>query len=141
MESESRLERWLDRELARARSPRGAAIIIAVVTTSITVATGLAMTVLDHSQFPSIGLGLWWAVQTVTTVGYGDHVPSNAVGRLLAAIVMLLGIGFVTVITASITSSFVAARRGEVDSAATPEQLEEINARLERIETALNARS
>ena len=53
-------------------------------------------------------------MQTVTTVGYGDHVPETAIGQLVAALVMLLGIGFLTVITASITSTFVArARRAQ----------------------------
>src|SRR5579863_6398393 len=107
MTSETRSERELDRQLARAATPRGAAIVIAVVSTSMTIAAGLLMTVIDHKNFPSLGSGLWWAVQTVTTVGYGDHVPTTAAGQIVAALVMLLGIGFITVITASITSSFV----------------------------------
>jgi len=138
-------ERRLDSELARAATPRGAAIIIAVVTTSITVGAGLLMTIIDRKEFPAIGDGLWWAVQTVTTVGYGDHVPETAVGHVVAAVVMLLGIGFVTVITASITSSFVGRSQGKQqllkrDSPPTSEQLQMINSRLERIETALSAR-
>ena len=79
--------------------------MIATVTTTITVAAGLLMSVIDHKGFPSIGSGLWWAVQTVTTVGYGDRVPETVPGQVLAAVVMLLGIGFVTVITASITGA------------------------------------
>ena len=137
---ESRLERWLDGEIKRARSPRGAAIIIAVVTTTLTVGSGLLMTVIDHKEFGSVGLGLWWAVQTVTTVGYGDHVPEDVVGRSLAAIVMLLGIGFVTVITAAITSAFVAQARDDRAAAPPSDQLAEITAQLDRIETALKAR-
>ena len=80
------------------------------------------MTVVDHANFPSIGLGMWWAVQTVTTVGYGDDVPVTDLGRILAAGVMLLGIGFVTVITASITGAFVARSRREqhLESPAAP---------------------
>ena len=141
----TRAERWVDSELARAATPRGAAIIIAVVTTSITVGAGLLMTIIDRKEFPTIGGGLWWAVQTVTTVGYGDHVPETAVGHVVAAVVMLLGISFVAVITASITSSFVARSQGkqqllERDSPPTSEQLQMINSRLERIETALSAR-
>ena len=108
MASETRTERYLDRWIARAGNPRGAAIVIASVTTSITIVAGLSMTIIDHKSFPSVGSGLWWAVQTVTTVGYGDVVPVSVAGRILAGVVMLLGIGFVTVITASITSSFVA---------------------------------
>ena len=118
--------------------------MIAVVTTAITVGAGLLMTVIDHDDFPSIGTGLWWAVQTVTTVGYGDDVPETVAGQLLAAAVMLLGIGFVTVITASITSSFVERSRrlqaAESGSGSSSEQLASIDARLERIEAALRAK-
>jgi len=114
--------------------------VIATVTTTITVAAGLLMSVIDHKGFPSIGSGLWWAVQTVTTVGYGDHVPETVPGQVLAAVVMLLGIGFVTVITASITGAFVARTRKEPapDTPQSAEQLQDIIARLERIEGHLN---
>ena len=74
------------------------------------------MTLIDREQFPSIGSGLWWAAQTVTTVGYGDNVPVSFAGRLLAVAVMLLGIGFLTVITAAITSTFVARSRARGDA-------------------------
>ena len=107
MTDETRLERRLDRLIARAQNPRKAAMVIAGVTTTMTLGAGLVMTAADHDSFPTLGSGLWWAVQTVTTVGYGDHVPANTAGRILAALVMLLGIGFLTVITASITGSFV----------------------------------
>ena len=108
-----------------------------MTTTVITVAAALLMTVVDRENFPSIGSGLWWAVQTVTTVGYGDDVPTTVGGRLVAATVMLFGIGFLTVITASITSTFVAQSRREVANAATLEQFRQIDERLERIEAAL----
>ena len=116
-----------------------------MTTTVITVAAALLMTVVDRENFPSIGSGLWWAVQTTTTVGYGDHVPTTVAGRLVAAVVMLLGIGFLTVITAAITSTFVSRSRLEpADSDAETslaEQLRQINARLERIETRQSERS
>ncbi len=140
MGEESRLERQIGKWVARATTPRAAATVIATVTTVMTVGTGLLMTVVDHENFPSLGGGLWWAVQTVTTVGYGDVVPENTAGRLLAALVMLLGLGFITVITALITSAFVAragrqAQAGSGDPSA--EQLTRIDERLERIEAAL----
>jgi voltage-gated potassium channel len=140
---ESRLERQLDRAVARATTPRGAAIVIATASTVMTVAAGLLMTVLDSETFPSIGSGLWWAVQTVTTVGYGDVIPQSLAGRLVAALVMLLGIGFLTVITASITSTFVSRSRHEPSDAdaAMAEQLRQLDTRLERIEAALNRSS
>ena len=145
MADETRLERRLDRLIAHAENPRKAAVVIAVVTTSITVIAGSMMTILDESGFPTIGSGLWWAVQTVTTVGYGDAVPTTRLGQIVAGFVMLLGIGFVTVITASITGAFVARSRREQnlegDEPASAEQLRQIDARLARIEAALSERS
>ena len=82
----------------------------------MTLLAGWLMTFSDHESFPTLGSGLWWAVQTVTTVGYGDHVPASTAGKGIAALVMLLGIGFLTVITASITGAFVARSRREQPS-------------------------
>jgi voltage-gated potassium channel Kch len=142
MADATNLERRLDRAVARATTPRGAAIVIATASTLMTVGAGLLVTVVDHKNYPSIGAGLWWAVQTVTTVGYGDSVPTNLAGRLVAALVMLLGIGFLTVITAAITSTFVSRSRREQApsdaSTALAEQLRQLDSRLERIEAALN---
>ena len=134
--------------VARATTPRGAAIVIATVSTVMTVGSGAVMTLVDRHNYPSIGSGLWWAVQTTTTVGYGDNVPESVTGRLIAAAVMLFGIGFLTVITASITSTFVARSRLEqsvsTSEAPTTEQFRQLDAqlrqldeRLERIEAAL----
>ena len=143
MADESRLERRLDKAVARATTPRGAAIVIASASTVITVGAGLLMTVVDRENFPSIGSGLWWAVQTVTSVGYGDIIPMNLAGQLVAALVMLLGIAFLTVITASITSTFVSRSRHEPSASETAmaEQLRQLDSRLERIEAALSRSS
>ena len=111
MADETRIERRLDRAVARATTPRGAAIVIASATTMITIVAGLLVTVLERDTYPSIGTGLWWAAQTVTTVGYGDNVPTSSAGRLVAVLVMFVGIGFLTVVTAAITSTFVAQAR------------------------------
>ncbi len=144
MTSQTRLERRLDRMIARAQTPRAAALVIATVTITITLAAGVLMTIVDHKGFPSVGSGLWWAIQTVTTVGYGDHVPETAPGQIMAAIVMLVGIGFVTVITASITGAFVARTRKDERDAGhdrpSAEQCDEIIERLRRIEALMNQR-
>ena len=141
MAGETRLERRLDKAVDRAVTPRGAAIVIATATIAITFASAVVMTVVDHENYPSLGSALWWAIQTTTTVGYGDHVPTTTAGRLLAALVMLFGIGFLAVITAAITSTFVArnARREDGPEAepATAEQVRGLGRRLELIEVAL----
>lgn len=50
---------------------------------------------------------MWWSLQTVTTVGYGDVTPAELTGRLVGAAVMLYGTAFIAIITAVITSTFV----------------------------------
>ena len=142
MADSTKLERSLDRAVARATTPRGAAIVIAAATTAMTVGAGILVTIVDHENYPTLRSGLWFSAQTVSTVGYGDNVPTNALGQLVAVVVMLLGIGFLTVITASITSTFVARSRrdqklGEAETAMA-EQLRQLNSRLERIESALD---
>ena len=113
MAEETRFERRLEGWVDRATTPRGAAIVIASATIAITVLAGFLMTLVERDNYPSIGSGLWWAIQTTTTVGYGDNVPVSAAGRFLAVVVMFFGIGFLTVITAAITSTFVARSRLE----------------------------
>jgi len=112
-----------------------AARIIALVTVSLTVVSGVLIHFLDRANFPGIGGGMWWAVQTVTTVGYGDAVPTSTGGRLVAVLVMILGIGFLTVVTAAITSTFVESARRRMQAG----EEEQLDARLDRIDTRLAA--
>jgi voltage-gated potassium channel len=117
-----------------------AARIIATVTIAVTVIAGVLMRFTDAKNFPNIGDGLWWAIQTVTTVGYGDLVPSSPAGRLVAALVMVIGIGFLTVITAAITSTFIETGRRRIEgttSDALSAKLDQIVARLDVIEAGL----
>jgi voltage-gated potassium channel len=127
--------------LSESFTARRAAGIIASFTVLITVAGGILERLVDHHEFPTIGRGLWFALQTVTTVGYGDVTPKQADGRFIAAVVMLAGIGFLAVITASVTASLVESSRrrfaaqSEVDAT---RRLEEISERLARIEAAVD---
>jgi len=146
MADPTKLERRLDRAVARATTPRGAAIVIATVSTAMTVGAGFLITVVDRKDFPSFASGLWWGAQTVTTIGYGDHVPTTLAGRLVAVVIMLVGIGFLTVITAAITSTFVARSRREPEKPSDAErliaeQLRQLDSRLERIEAAVRGSS
>ncbi len=65
------------------------------------------MRLADPHNFPSIGLAFWWAIQTVTTVGYGDHVPTTTTGRLVGGVEMVLGVSFIAFLTAGVTSTVI----------------------------------
>ncbi|MEX2108765.1 MAG: potassium channel family protein [Solirubrobacterales bacterium] len=124
---------------------RRAAVIISVFTLTLTMIGATMAFLLDRSDFPNMGISIWWALQTVTTVGYGDFVPSNTEGRIIGSVVMLGGISFVAVVTASIAAALVEAarRRGDdsPDEHPLASQLEEIVVRLERLEDAVERSS
>jgi voltage-gated potassium channel len=80
----------------------------------------------------SFGDALWWAVVTVTTVGYGDKYPVTAGGRGVAVVLMLTGIGLVGVLSATIASYFVG-QRAEEDMTELHRRLDRIEALLEKI--------
>ena len=119
---------------------RRAAGIIALFTVAITVAGGILERFLDHHEYPTIGKGLWLALQTVTTVGYGDVTPKQPSGRFIAAVIMLSGIGFLAVVTAAVTASLVESGRQRFTARSEADdsrQFNEITERLARIEAAL----
>jgi len=137
------LERRVSRFLRDPVSWRNAADVIVVATATVVVAGGVLMRVLDHSEYPNIGRGLWWAIQTVSTVGYGDVTPQHTSGRIIAAAMMLWGIAFLSILIAAITSTFVAraererARAESDDEDRLSAQLDDLNSRLERVEQML----
>ncbi len=76
--------------------------------------------------------GIWWAVTTVTTVGYGGLEPHTDSGRIIASVIMLVGIGFVALLTAFIADRFIAGQEAKEDLIL--QELREIRSRLERLE-------
>lgn len=130
-------------------SVRGAAGVIVAATGTVVVASGCAMRLIDHSQYKNVWVGMWWALQTVTTVGYGDATPTKVGGRLLASFVMLEGIAFLAIVTAAITSSFVARAEkqqqldeqpaGEAEAERIDRRFDGIDERLDRLETILES--
>jgi voltage-gated potassium channel len=80
--------------------------------------------------------GVWWAITTVTTVGYGDFAPKTTGGRAIAIVVMFVGIGFVAILTASAADRFMRSRReDEAEHAELLDRLDEVLRRLDRIES------
>ena len=96
------------------------AITIKVLLASIFVAyiSAIQITIaertVDGSNIKNFGDGLWWAITTVTTVGYGDRYPTTTEGRLIAIALMIMGISLMGVITASVAAWFV--KMGQEDS-------------------------
>lgn len=126
--------------LRKPLTPARAGWAIALATAVITLICGIVMRLVDKEDFGNVWLGLWWAVQTVTTVGYGDVVPKDTSGRVIAAVLMLTGIGFVTVVTAVVTASFlesVRRRLGDPGHAEVLAKLDDLDARLQALEAAL----
>ena len=134
-------EREMNKLLAKIQeSPfKGAWRATATVTITTTVIAGLLMRVTDPDTFPNVWQGLWWSAQTVTTVGYGDELPQTAAGRVLAVLVMMAGVTFITVTSAAIASAFVEAarrrraREGLVESAGLAAEVRELAAEVRRL--------
>jgi voltage-gated potassium channel len=141
----------LDRQLpnrarhafVRALTPGRAIRAIAVITLLVTVVAGSAIRLVDGTDFPSLADGLWWAAQTVTTVGYGDVVPHSAAGRLVGVVVMVSALAFLTVVTAATTAALLEQQHQRQALHSTPasnRQHREICDRLGRLEDLLQKR-
>jgi voltage-gated potassium channel Kch len=141
------VERRVSRFLQEPVSIRNAVSVIVTGTAVVVGISAVLMRVFDRSEFAHTGRALWWAVQTVTTVGYGDVTPKHASGRIIATLVMLYGVAFLAILTAAITSTFVArAARERLDPDAaggeSPEErvearFDDLVERLDRVEMML----
>ena len=81
--------------------------LAALATVFLTVMAGAVEATVDTHDFKSFWAGTWWAVVTVTTVGYGDIYPTTVAGRIIAMVLMLVAVGFLAVLTATVASHFV----------------------------------
>ena len=112
---------------------------LVISVTLVAVVFAVIMRVVDHEDFPSFGVALWWAAQTVTTVGYGDVTPVQPFGRAVAAGLMIVGFASLSLLAGIIASALIARRR-----AAQPDRalvaLERVERRLDEIERLLRGR-
>jgi voltage-gated potassium channel len=121
-------------------TPMRAGRAIALATTIVTIVCGVVMRLVDPADFGNVWVALWWAVQTVTTVGYCDEVPRHTGGRVVGAVLMLMGIGFLSVVTAAITAALIETARqrlADPGQARLQSTLDDVSARLQRVEAAL----
>jgi voltage-gated potassium channel len=131
------LERKLTRVLHEPPSVRLATVVIVSATALVVAGSGVVMWLLDHDEYPNAGVAMWWAAQTVTTVGYGDVTPTKPAGRIVGLFVMLYGVAFVTIFVAAITSIFVA-RATQERGLAEDEAEKRIEAKVDVIDQRLD---
>ena len=143
------LRRVLERFQDNPSSAKFAVAAIMSVTMAAVLVGALLMWAFDRANYPTYGEAVWFTLQTVTTVGYGDTTPTSGLGRSVAGVVMLCGIGLITVVTAAVTSIFIEAARVRIErsraeaEANGPHPLERVAAslaeiveRLDRLEAA-----
>jgi voltage-gated potassium channel len=120
---------FVERRIRRIVNARSVTVGLALTFVAVALLGGIVIRFVDHENFPSIGVGVWWALQTVTTVGYGDVVPTTVSGRLVGGLVMVIGIAFISFVTAGVTSALVQ-RAAKAESDADREHREEIAQRI-----------
>ena len=109
---------------------------------------GFVAHLVDRQDFPTFGDGIWWAIVTLGTVGYGDIVPHTAWGRVVGSVVIVFGVTFIAFLTAIVTSAFVSAaeqearvgeqQREEASEEETRKLLRSLQAQLDAIEAKLD---
>jgi len=132
-------------------STRNAIYLIVAANVAIVLVGGSVIWLLDRKEYEHVGDALWYTLQTITTVGYGDVTPIEPIGRAVGAAVMMLGIAFLSILTATITSSFIEARQAarqaradedeRDDQARLDARLDEVIDRLDRLERIARQRS
>ncbi|KMJ58777.1 ion transporter [Bacillus sp. LL01] len=92
---------------------------ILIIIFIINITFGIFIHLIEPEEFPAIFDGVWWAIVTTATLGYGDYVPVTVTGRSLAIILILFGTGFVTTYFVSLAASAIATQNdyleGKVD--------------------------
>jgi voltage-gated potassium channel len=114
--------------------------VLAIATVAITLTVGAAALarLVEPETFGGFGEACWWALQTVSTVGYGDTVPETGGGRVIAAALMLVGVAFVPAITSIVVAVLVAQIQRR--SGRQAEHDMHLAERLDRLERGLEAR-
>jgi voltage-gated potassium channel len=118
----------------RAASAFWAAVLVAIL---VTIFGSIAVLTLERpggGNITTAADALWWSFVTVTTVGYGDHFPLSPSGRIVAAGMMLVGIGLFGTFTAYVASAFLSPGEAEQDRdlAALREEVRELRNVIER---------
>ena len=119
-------KRLADRAMLAVENRRVFPYLVGVIAAT-SVVTGVVAHVIDRKDLPSFGVGVWWAVVTLGTVGYGDVVPHTAWGRVLGGVVIVCGVTFISFLVAIVTSLFVDAGRAAEREASDARHAETID--------------
>ena len=125
----NRFDRRLTERLTSLTLRKAVSLIVAVATT-LAVAAAVLERLIDPA-FETYPQALWFAVTTVTTVGYGDYVPESGAGKLVASVLMLTGLGLIPLITSVVVSILVAQRSRE----SREQELHDLSVILERLDS------
>jgi voltage-gated potassium channel len=130
----TRIERRLTNALANLTLRKAVGLIVGVATV-LALSAAIIVRIVDPA-IGTMGDALWWAVSTVSTVGYGDVVPESPSGRLTGTVLMLAGLSLIPLVTSVVVSILVSQRTREAreeemrDLAIILERLDRIDARL-----------
>ena len=124
--------RFTERRLLRAFETGRIVPFLVLSITILVVAFGVLMWLVDREDFPTLGLALWWAATTVTTVGYGDTVPVEPAGRFVATGLMIVGYASLSLLT-GIVASLLVQRRLPAQDDSSLARVEERLAEVERL--------
>ena len=108
---------------------------IVLVAMLMVLVGGVLVRIVEPHTFTDIGLSFWWAVETITTVGYGDIVPVSTGGRLVGAALMLTGVSLIPLVT-SVAVSILTAKRTQALNDQQAERLAQIELQLEQLRAA-----
>jgi voltage-gated potassium channel len=129
-----RLEQRLSRTLASLTLRKAVGLIVTVAST-LAIAAAVLERLIDPA-FKTFPEALWFAVTTVSTVGYGDYVPESGAGRIVAAALMITGLGLIPVLT-SVAVSILVAQRTRQEREQTLRDMEQILERLDGLDRRL----
>lgn len=130
----------VERRVQRITEAHSATLGLAVTFMALSIVGGVVIRFIDPHNFSSVGEGIWWALQTVTTVGYGDVVPTSVLGRVVGGIEMVTGVAFIAFVTAGVTSSAVYRRQSgehETERQRNDERAQAMLAALDRTNATL----
>jgi voltage-gated potassium channel len=110
-------EPLIDRRIRKIANARSVTIGLAITFILLALVGAVVIWLVDKHDFPSLGLAIWWSLQTVTTVGYGDIVPTTDVGRIVGGVELVLSVSFIAFLTAGVTSTVIERSRAKADAA------------------------